>query len=75
MISPKNSNWCNFRLLQQYLPRTDTPLFNDLVGNSEQIRRDGHAESSRGLQVDHQLEFGWLLYRSAGLAPFNILST
>jgi hypothetical protein len=36
----------------------------------------GEAERLRCLEIDDQLEFGWLLDgRSPGLAPFRILST
>src|SRR6202140_987007 len=49
-------------------------LFDDLVGDGEHIRWDGQTESSRGLQVDHQLEFGWLLYRKfRGLGSLKYL--
>jgi hypothetical protein len=41
----------------------------------EQRRRHGEAECFRGLEVDHQLELGWLLNGKIGLVPFRILST
>jgi hypothetical protein len=38
-------------------------LFDHLVGASEQQRRHVEAERLRRLEVDHQLELGWLLNR------------
>jgi hypothetical protein len=35
-------------------------LFDHLVGNGEQCRRDGEADRSRAVEVDHQLELGRL---------------
>src|SRR2546423_9051989 len=35
--------------------------FDDLVGASEQRRRDVEAERLGGSEVDHQFELGWLL--------------
>jgi hypothetical protein len=36
-----------------------------LVGAGKQRRRNSEAERVRGLEVDHQLELGWRLYRQA----------
>src|SRR5450830_1931627 len=38
-------------------------LFNYLVGTGEQRGRHFEAKRFRGLEIDHQLEFGWLLDR------------
>ena len=38
-------------------------LLNDLVGRRQKRFRDGEAEGFGGLQIDRQLEFGWLLDR------------
>ena len=38
-------------------------LLDDLVGAGEDLIWDGEAESLRGLQVDYQVELGWLLER------------
>jgi len=38
-------------------------LFDHLVSASEQRRRHVEAERLRRLEVDHQLELGWLLNR------------
>jgi hypothetical protein len=39
---------------------------NDLVRAQQQRLRDVDAQGLRGLQVDHQLELGWLLHRNIG---------
>src|SRR5260370_41130424 len=38
-------------------------LFDHLVSGSEQRRRNSEAERLRSLEIDDQLEFGWLLDR------------
>ena len=41
-------------------PQQKAPLFDHLVGNSEERRRHGEAERLRGLEIDDQIEFGRL---------------
>src|SRR5213083_788019 len=38
-------------------------LFNHLVGNGEQPRREGETERLRSLKIDHKLKLGRLHYR------------
>ena len=38
-------------------------LFDHLVGAGQQCQRNFKAKRLRGLNVDHKLEFGWLLNR------------
>jgi hypothetical protein len=46
-----------------------------LVGDREQVRRNGKAERLGGLQVDDELEFGWLLDgQVVGLSAFENLA-
>ena len=45
----------------QQTTRANAPLFDDLVGGGEQQRRHGEAEHPGSLEVDDQLELGWLL--------------
>ena len=49
------------------------PLFDHLVGAGEERRWNGEAEGLGGLEVDRQLEFGWLLHWQIG--RLGILST
>src|ERR1043166_10165130 len=39
---------------------------HDLVGAGEQRRWDCKAKCLRGLEIDHELETRWLLYRQVG---------
>src|SRR5665213_3005629 len=41
-------------------------LFDHLVRRGEERRGDGDAERLRSLQIDHQLELGWVLDRQVG---------
>jgi hypothetical protein len=43
-----------------------THLFDHLVGAGEKRRRNVKAKRLRGLNVDHQLELGWLLNGEIG---------
>jgi len=43
--------------------RKSPALFDHLVGTGQQRRRDFEAKRFRGFEVDHKLEFGWLLNR------------
>src|SRR5215469_16835659 len=43
-----------------------TSLFNHLVSDAKQSRREAEAECLGGFEVDYQLEFGWLLDRQIG---------
>ena len=46
------------------------PLFDHLVGEHQQVMRDGEAECIGGLEVDNEVEFGRLLNRDiARLCP------
>src|SRR5262245_28971136 len=42
------------------------PLFDRLIGNGEQPRREGEAEYLGGVEVDHELELGRLHDRQVG---------
>src|SRR5882762_3591640 len=47
-------------------PRSGLSSLNHLIGSGEQRLRHGKAEHLGGFEVDHQLEFGWLLDRQIG---------
>jgi hypothetical protein len=55
--------------VQQDSPEKTPPnLFNNLVGQREQLVRHGQAKCLGGRQIDYQIELGWLLDRKvAGL--------
>ena len=56
--------------------RSTAVSLDHLVGAAEQRRRHFEAKRFRSLEIDNQLELGWLFDRQiAGLAPFKILST
>ena len=46
-------------------------LFDHIVGTGEQRGRDFEAKRLRGFEIDHQLEFGWLLDRQVGRRPLE----
>src|SRR5262249_28440019 len=46
-----------------YAPQQTTLLFDHLVGEDVELRRDRYPESVGGLTIDHQVEFGRLLDR------------
>ena len=49
--------------------------FDDLVGTGEQQLRHAQAQRLGSLQIDHQLELGWLLDRQIRrLLPVEIIS-
>ena len=48
-------------------PIADIPsLFDHLVGNGKDARRNGHTKRLSRLEIDHELKFGWLKHREAG---------
>ena len=63
------------RLMCGWPPRCKRS-FDDLVGLGEDQGRNSQSERLGSLEVDHQLEFGWLLDREvAGICPSEDLST
>ena len=58
-----------------YTPQQSKGLLNHLVGQREQLVGDFEAERPSGLEVDHQLELGWLLdwYVSGFCAAQNLV--
>src|SRR5262249_42277584 len=46
--------------------RRTARLFDDLIGCPDQGRRQFEAKRLGGLEINHELEFGWLLYRQVG---------
>src|SRR4249919_4115318 len=52
--------------------RWDAASFDHLVGNLQQVATNCQAKRISRLQIYHQLEFSWLLYRQFGrLCPFE----
>src|SRR5216683_851448 len=52
----------------------EAPLFDHLVGEGQQCRGNFQAERLSRLEIEHQLEFGWLLDRQiAGLGALEDL--
>src|SRR5215831_4454991 len=41
-------------------------LFNHLIGGIEEPIRNRQGECLSGLEIDHELELGWLLHRQIG---------
>src|SRR5499427_3127974 len=70
---------CRWRSRPQHQKRTlcsaaNYSLFDHLVGEDVELRRDRHAERVGGLAIDHQVEFRRLLDRQvAGLGAFEDL--
>jgi hypothetical protein len=56
------SHLCQLRIM----PRSHSALFDHLVGADKQRGRHSEAKRFGSLQVDHQIEFGRLLYRQIG---------
>src|SRR5271170_2565911 len=54
------------RDFQFALQQTVGRLLDHLVGGGEECLRNGEAESLRGLKIDGQIEFGWLLHWQIG---------
>jgi hypothetical protein len=55
--------------------RFDCPSFDHLIGADEQSGRNLKSEELGSLDIDDQLEIGWLLDRDvAGFMPRRILS-
>src|SRR6476660_10014178 len=50
----------------RFEPIADIRLFDHLIGTGEQRGRHFEAKRLRGFEIDHQLEFGWLLDRQVG---------
>jgi hypothetical protein len=48
---------CHFRTISV---AAITQLFDHLVGQCEQVRRDGDFQRSCGLEIDDKIELGWL---------------
>src|SRR5262249_22255541 len=46
---------------QTFCAAVKTSLFDDLVGGGEQRLRNIETERFGGFEIDHELEFGWLL--------------
>src|SRR4029077_202351 len=60
----------------QFNPSIVASSFDHLIRSCQHVRRNRQADLLRRLEIYHQLKFRRLLPgRSAGLAPFRILST
>src|SRR5262245_11744813 len=65
---------CPFCAKSGLTHRSKKPLFDHLVGEDVELRRDRHAERVGGLAIDHQVEFRRLLDRQvAGLCALDNL--
>ena len=63
---------CQSRHVAALRARQNSPLFDDVVGCEQQLRRYGQPERLGGLYIDDELElFGLHTGRSAGFAPFR----
>jgi hypothetical protein len=69
---PPKADIPHCRLDVRFVPQADSctaanrSLFDHLVGNGENARRDGEPERFGGSEVDHQVEFSWLHYWQIG---------
>src|SRR5262245_13363704 len=55
-----------FRMSALGQKRTSTALFDHFVGSVEEPFRNRQGECLSGLEIDHELELGWLLHRQIG---------
>ena len=69
-FAPKATEVSCRREITRWANRRIAALFDHLVGEHEQVMRNGEAECIGGLEVDNEIEFGRLLDRDiARLCP------